>query len=108
MTADWYVLETVDGFGAHLNSYDALKMRLDAKIICVKEEGDNSRVNQVHDKSVAKSDKHEHRLTLGMLRKMQGANNIFNQWQIWCIVVYRQFLPRPLTQTFGLVLAVNG
>ena len=74
---DWYALEIVDGFGAHLNNYDALKMRLDAKIICVKEEGDSSSVNQAYDKFVAKNDKREHRLTLRTLRKMQGANNTY-------------------------------
>ena len=79
---DWYVLEIADGFGAHLNNYDALKMRLDANIICAKEEGDSSSVNQAYDNFVAKSDKHEHRLTLGMPCKRQGANNIFNQWQM--------------------------
>ena len=79
---DWYVPEIVDGFGAHLNNYDALKMRLDAKIIRVKEEGDSSSVNQAYDKFVAKNDKREHRMTLGTLREIQGANNIFNQRQM--------------------------
>ena len=79
---DWYVLEIVDGFGAHLKKYDALKMRLDAKIICVKEEGDSSSVNQAYDKFVAKSDKKVHRQTLDVLREMAGANGIFNQWQM--------------------------
>ena len=54
-------------------------MRLDAKIICVKEEGDSSSANQAYDKFVAKNDKREHRLTLGTLPELQGANNIFNQ-----------------------------
>ena len=79
---EWYVLEIFNGFGAHLNNYDALKMRLDARNICVKKEGDSSSVNQDHDKFVAESDTREHRLTLGMLRGIQWANNIFNQWKM--------------------------
>ena len=42
------VLEIFDGFGAHPNNHNALKMRLDAKNICVKEQGDSSSVNQAY------------------------------------------------------------
>ena len=31
----WYMIEILDGFGAHLNNHDALKMRFDETIICI-------------------------------------------------------------------------
>ena len=78
----WYVVEIFDGFGAHLSNYDALKMRADAKIISIKEEGDSSSINQAYDKLVAKSDKVEQRRSLGYLRAMTGSNNFIDQWSL--------------------------
>ena len=53
----WYCVDIFDGFAAHLSNYDALKMRADALIILIKEEGDSSSINQAYDKLVARSDK---------------------------------------------------
>jgi len=53
----WYMLEIFDGFGAHLLSYNAMKICMDNKILSLKEEGDSSHVNQAYDKFVAKGDK---------------------------------------------------
>jgi hypothetical protein len=36
----WFCLEIFDGFGAHLNNVNALQVRLDCKILSIKEEGD--------------------------------------------------------------------
>jgi hypothetical protein len=53
----WWAIELFDGFGPHTSSYYAMKHRYDNKILCLKEEGDSSHVNQAYDKFVAKSDK---------------------------------------------------
>jgi len=42
----WWMLEIFDGFGAHLASLPALRLRYESKILCLKEEGDSSHVNQ--------------------------------------------------------------
>ena len=39
-TPGWWILEFIDGFGAHLASQQAMQLRYDAKILTVKEEGD--------------------------------------------------------------------
>ena len=78
----WFCLEIFDGFGAHLNNIKALQMRLDRKIISVKEEGDSSSLNQAYDKFVAKSDKIKQRQTLSVLRRMKRANNFIDQWDL--------------------------
>jgi len=62
----WYMLEIFDGFGVHLSSYNAMKKRLDSKILSLKEEGDSSHVNQAYDKFVAKGDKAAKRESLAM------------------------------------------
>ena len=74
--------EIVDGFGAHLNNYEALRLQMAERIIIVKEEGDSSSINQAYNKFVAKGDKREQRKTLGMLREMQGSNNCLTQWSL--------------------------
>ena len=53
----WWVMEIFDGFGAHTLSPTAMQLRLDSKILSLKEEADSSHVNQGYDKFVAKSDK---------------------------------------------------
>ena len=50
----WFMLEIIDGFGAHLGSLYALEICYNNKILCLKEEGDSSHVNQAYDKFVAK------------------------------------------------------
>jgi hypothetical protein len=54
---DWYAIEIFDGFSAHTASFEALQIRRDNRILCIKAEGDSSSVNQAYDKMVAKSDK---------------------------------------------------
>ena len=56
-TPNWWMIEIIDGFGAHLASGEAMKLRYDAKILTVKEEGDTLHVCQAYDAQVAKSDK---------------------------------------------------
>ena len=56
-TVDWWIVKIIDGFGAHLSSYKAMKMRYNAKILTVKEEADTSHACQAYDYKVAKSDK---------------------------------------------------
>ena len=54
---DWWMVEIMDGFGAHTILYNANKLRLGNKILSLKEEGDSSSVNQAYNKCVAKLDK---------------------------------------------------
>ena len=53
----WWYIEIIDGFGAHHNNLQVMKLRDDGKCISVKEEGDSSHVNQAYDRFVAKCDK---------------------------------------------------
>ena len=54
---DWWLFEIVDGFGAHVASEKATKLRYDAKIVMGKEEGDASHICQAYDDQVAKMNK---------------------------------------------------
>ena len=56
-TPDWWNLEINNGFGAHLASYKAMKMRYDAKILIIKKEAEMTHACQVYDNKVAKLDK---------------------------------------------------
>lgn len=78
----WWCLEIFDGFGPHLNNYEALKMREDAKILSIKEEGDSSQVNQAYDKEAARSDKRQQRQSLAYIRVLKGSNNFVDQWSL--------------------------
>ncbi|KAL7528028.1 LOW QUALITY PROTEIN: hypothetical protein ACHAXR_004391, partial [Thalassiosira sp. AJA248-18] len=78
----WWCLEIFDGFGPHLNNYEALKMREDAKILSIKEEGDSSQVNQAYDKEAARSDKRQQRQSLSYIRILKGSNNFVDQWSL--------------------------
>ena len=78
---EWWVVEIMDGFGAHTISYKANKIRLDNKVLSLKEEGDSSSINQAYDKYVAKSDKHIQRINLNYLKACTQFNcNIPDQW----------------------------
>ena len=79
---DWWAVEIFDGFGAHLANYEALKLRWDAKILSVKEEGDASSINQAYDKDVAKTDKKVQRETLSVVHELEGSNNCITQWHL--------------------------
>ena len=79
------MLEILDGFGAHLNNLHANRVRYEAKIRSLKEEGDLSSINQAYDKHVAKSDKSVHRVSLGWLRSDRTwCADIVDQWALVC------------------------
>lgn len=78
----WWVVEILDGFGAHLTSLEALRLRMTALILTIKEEGDSSSINQAYDKLVAKSDKMVQRRTLGFLRTIKNSNGFITQWDL--------------------------
>lgn len=81
----WWVVEILDGFGAHLTSLGALRLRMTALVLTIKEEGDSSSINQAYDKLVAKSDKMVQRRTLGFLRTIKNSNGFITQWDlIYC------------------------
>ena len=46
-----------DGFGAHLLSVKEMETHIKHKIVCVKEEGDDSHINQAYNKYVGRGDK---------------------------------------------------
>jgi len=41
----WWMLEIFDGFGVHFNNLVANRLRVQAKILSLKEEGDSSSIN---------------------------------------------------------------
>ena len=63
-------------------SHNALAMRLNYKIISIKEEGDSSLVNQAYDKEVARSDKCVQCHNIAYLRQLKGLNNFIDQWSL--------------------------
>ena len=77
---DWWVLEVMDGFGAHLISEEANPIRFNNKILSLKEEGDSSSINQVYDKYVPKEEKRIQRKNLTFIRESRQWNsNITDQ-----------------------------
>ena len=99
----WWVLEVFDGFGSHTSGYEAMKVRSDSKILCLKEEGDSSHVNQAYDKYVARSDKAASRQSLSYLRKAKQVNKgVIDQWQLIHAGLYavRNTTPETWTNSF--------
>ena len=81
----WWMVEILDGFGAHLNNLYANDKRAENKILSLKEEGDSSQVNQAYDKEAAKSDKRVQRINLNYLLHDRRLNcNIIDQWALCC------------------------
>ena len=79
----WWCLEILDGFGAHLSNLPALRKRYNNRIITLKEEADSSSINQAYDKLVAKMDKQVQRLNLGWLRgTKRNLNALCDQWDL--------------------------
>ena len=79
----WWMVEIVDGFGAHLTNLEALTQRANAKILLLKEEADSSSYNQAYDKHAAKSDKRQQRIALKTMRSMKGkGKNMIDQWDL--------------------------
>jgi len=79
---DWYAIEIIDGFSAHTASFEALQIRRDNRILCIKAEGDSSSVNQAYDKMVAKSDKAILHRTLTDLRLLKSSSGFIDQWDL--------------------------
>ena len=85
----WWVLEIFDGVGSHLASLPAMQKRLESKILCLKEEGNSSHVNQVYDRDVAKSDKRAKREALGILRQYEHPEiPVLDQWGLVHVGLY--------------------
>lgn len=79
----WWVLELLDGFGAHTASHKASLIRYENKVLSLKEDADSSSINQAYDKEVAKSDKRIQRQSLAHLQNLKQFNaNIVDQWSI--------------------------
>jgi hypothetical protein len=66
---DWWVLKTIDGFGAHTSSERAMAIYAEHKILLLKEDGDTSHVCQMYDQKVAIDDKKSMRQSLAYLRQ---------------------------------------
>ena len=78
---DWWVLEVMDGFGAHLIYEEANNVRFENNILSLKEEGDSSSINRAYDKYVAKENKIIQHNKLSFLRESRQWNsNITDQW----------------------------
>ena len=80
---DWKCAELLDGFGAHFSSVESMQLKADANIICVKEEGDSSHVNQGYDKYVAKTDKKVMRSSFDLIRRTTSiCKGVVDQWSL--------------------------
>ena len=77
----WYMLGIFDGFGAHMSSVLALKMRLSFRILSLNEEGDTSHVNQAYSKFVAKRNKISQSYSIGVQPDCKYYNSgVVDQW----------------------------
>ena len=78
---DWWVVDVMDGFSAHLISKEANTLRFKNKILSLKEEGDSSFINQANDKYVSNEDNRIQRNNLNFIRESRKCNyNITDQW----------------------------
>ena len=78
----WKCAELLDGFGAHFRNAEAMQMKADAGIICVKEEADSSHINQGYDKFVSKTDKKVMREAIDQIRRTSSiCNGVIDQ--VW-------------------------
>jgi hypothetical protein len=77
------VLELLDGFGSHVNCYEANVFRTQHKILSLREEGDSSHINQAYDRLTAKNDKAVHQRALAWLQhdKFKNRHQI-TQWDL--------------------------
>ena len=79
----WWVVELLDGFGSHVQCYEANMERYNNKILSLKEEGDSSHINQAYDRLTAKLDKAVHREALHWMQKDNVVNaHTIDQWQL--------------------------
>ncbi len=99
----WWVLEVFDGFGSHTSGFRALEVRMNRKILSLKEEADSSHVNQAYDKFVAKSDKATEVRTLSYLRTAKQLNRgVVDQWGLVHVglAAVRETKPETWTASF--------
>lgn len=88
-TPHWWMLEIVDGFGAHLASEKAFHIRSQAKIRSTKEEGDSSHVNQAYDKDCAWSDKlHQEEATMVLRNSTFVTKGVVDQYGLVNVALY--------------------
>ena len=79
----WWVLELVDGFGAHIFNHEANIDRFENKVLSLKEEGDSSHINQAYDRLVARSDKAINREALIWMQHDKTINaHTIDQWDL--------------------------
>eukprot|EP00956_Cyclotella_meneghiniana_P037992 scaffold147505_cov79-Cyclotella_meneghiniana.AAC.1 len=79
----WWVLELVDGFNAHIFNHEANVDRFDKKVLSLKEEGDSSHINQAYDRLVARSDKAVNREALIWMQRDKVSNaHTIDQWDL--------------------------
>jgi hypothetical protein len=79
----WKVLELLDGFGSHVNCYEANVFRSDHNIISLKEAGNSSHINQAYDRFAAKNDKSVQREALNWLQRDRIKNaHAITQWDL--------------------------
>jgi hypothetical protein len=84
-----WMLEIFDGFNAYVLSHNANILRLDAKILSLKEEGDASHVNHAYDKHAAKGDNWANDDSLSLMRSaFKVGNTISDQWSLVKIGCY--------------------
>ena len=79
-----WVLEVMEGFGAHLISEEANTICFKNNILSLKEEGDSSSTNQVYDKYVAKEETCIQRKNLSFLRESRQWNS--NTTDLWVLL----------------------
>ena len=84
---DWWVLEVMDGFGAHMISKEANTTRLKNKILSLKEEVDSSSKNQAYDKYISKKDKCIQLKNLSFFRESRQWNSNITDNGACCTVV---------------------
>ena len=106
---DWWVLEAMKIFDAHLISEEANTIRFKNNILILKEEGDSSSTNQAYDKYVAKEDKHIQRKNLNFIRESrQRTYNITDKCgQLNCGLAAVQHTTMHLQQWVNSFIAVN-
>ena len=99
----WWALEILDGFGPHVSSLEAMEIREKNKILCLKEEGDSSHVNQAYDKFVACHDKKLKRELLCTLRNSPAINKgVLDQYGLLHtgLICVRETTPATWTNSF--------
>jgi len=85
---DWWVLLSLNGFGSHVNVFEAHDFFAKEKILVIKEEGDTSHVNQAYDQQVAKDDKTFMRTAVEALNPVLRQK--MDQWYLIVIAIHAQ------------------